>query len=179
MVSNIAYRLHQVRRVATGATASAPELPADAARRLTEPMLHQFRILPAVDQHHLLRTYTLLVEMGAAEDTITAGLIHDVGKACAKCRISLLDRGLHVILSRFAPGPYRRLAAIEATPARVRGLHRLANHAERGALAASQAGYNERVIELVRYHESGGNESDEQLLLLRSADHKAGRGEWQ
>lgn len=175
MVIRLPYRLHQVARIATGAKTREPELPADAANRLTEPMLHQFRVLPAVDQHHLLRTYTLLMEKGADDDTITAGLIHDVGKACAKCRIAVVDRGLHVILSRIAPWPYHRFAAIEVAPAWVRGLHRLANHAGRGALAASQAGYNERVIELVRYHESGGSRDDKQLQLLRVADHVAGR----
>jgi predicted HD phosphohydrolase len=138
-------------------------------------MLHQFRILPAIDQHHLLRTYVLLTEKGADDDTITAGLIHDVGKACAKCRITILDRGLHVILNRIAPWPYRHFASIEAAPARARGLHRLANHAERGALAASKAGYNSRVIELVRHHEIGSKRNDEELRLLRAADHEAGR----
>lgn len=176
MAIRLPYRLRQVARIAAGAKTSEPDLPADVASRLTEPMLHQFRILPAIDQHHLLRTYTLLTETGAADDTITAGLIHDVGKACAKCRITLVDRGLHVILSRIAPWPYRRFASIEAAPALVRGLHRLANHPERGALAASQAGYNERIIELVRYHENDGDRSDDQLRLLRAADHEAGRG---
>jgi hypothetical protein len=176
MPIKLPYRLHQVARIASGAKTSEPELPADAVNRLTDPMLHQFRILPAIDQHHLLRTYALLTEKGANDDTITAGLIHDVGKACANCRITIVDRGLHVILNRIAPGPYRRFASIESAPAPVRGLHRLANHAERGALAASQAGYKARVIELVRYHESGGTRIDEQLQLLRAADHQAGLG---
>lgn len=176
MAFRLPYRLNQAARIAFASHPNEPDLPPDAASRLTEPMLHQFRILPVVDQQHLLRTYRLLVEASAEDDTITAGLIHDVGKACAKCRITVVDRGLHVFLRRVAPWPYRRFAGIETAPALVRGLHRLANHAERGALAAIQAGYNDRVIELVRDHESGGNRNDKQLQLLRAADHEAGRG---
>lgn len=169
------YRLQQVSIYAGNSKGNAPELPADALERLTEPMAHQFRILGASDQEHLLRVYAWLVEHHAADDTITAGLIHDVGKACAKCRITILDRGLHVLLSRFAGPLYRRFARIEAVPEIVRGLHRLANHAERGALAASQAGYNDRVVELIRFHESGGEHTDAQLQLLRQADDLAER----
>lgn len=169
------YRLQQVVRYAHNKTDSAPTLPEGALERLTPPMEHQFRILGIADQEHLIRVYMALVDLGADNDTITAGLIHDVGKACAKCRITVVDRGLHVILSRFAAPLYRRFAAIEVAPTLVRGLHRLANHAERGALAASQAGYNDRVVYLIRHHESGGDTHDPQLHLLRKADDMAER----
>ena len=169
------YRLRQVLHYARPKANHPPVLPAGAKERLTAPMEHQFRILGVADQEHLLRVYTTLQELGADTDTITAGLIHDVGKACAKCRITVVDRGLHVILSRFAGPLYRRFAAIEVAPAPVRGLHRLANHAERGALAAGQAGYNERVVYLVRHHENGGDRRDEQLRILRIADDMAER----
>lgn len=169
------YRLQQVVHYTRNRSGVVPKLSEDALERLSDPMAHQFRILGVADQKHLIRTYTALVELGADDDTITAGLIHDVGKACAKCRITVFDRGLHVILSRFAGPLYRRFAAIETAPAAVRGLHRLANHAERGALAASQAGYNDRVVYLVRHHESGGDLRDQQLQLLRKADDLAER----
>lgn len=170
---SVAYRLNQVRTVLADSRKAAPDLPNDARERLTEPMLHQFRILPVADQRHLLAVHRWLRSRRADDDTVTAGLIHDVGKACAKCRITLLDRGLHVILSRVLPGPYARFASMEMASDRVRGLHRLANHAERGALAAEQAGYSPRVIELVRHHERGGDCSDAQLALLREADRLA------
>lgn len=150
-------------------------LPEDAKNRLTPPMEHQFRILSPADQKHLVNVYVQLVKMNADDDTVTAGLIHDVGKACAKCRITVVDRGLHVILSRFAGPLYRRFAKIEVAPEFARGLHRLANHAERGALAATQAGYNDRVAELIRYHESSGSRDDAQLRMLRYADDTAER----
>lgn len=169
------YRLQQISVYAGSARGDAPELPPDAQKRLSEPMTHQFGILSTADQKHLLRVYTWLLEHRVDDDTITAGLIHDVGKACAKCRITILDRSLHVFLARFASPLYRRFARIETPPGFVRGLHRLANHTERGALAATQAGYNDRVVELIRFHEKGGDENDEQLQLLRQADDLAER----
>lgn len=173
MALRLPYRLQQLSTYAGSSSGTALSLPDDAQERLTAPMEHQFRILDIADQKHLLRVHRWLVEHHADEDTITAGLIHDVGKACAKCRITLVDRGLHVLLSRFAGPLYRRFAKIDIAPGFVRGLHRLANHAERGALAASQAGYNERVVHLIRHHESGGDIHDEQLQLLRRADEMA------
>lgn len=169
------YRLRQVSAYAGSAQGDAPELPPDAQQRLSEPMVHQFRILSTADQKHLIRVYTWLLKHGADDDTITAGLIHDVGKACAKCKITILDRSLHVFLSRFAGPLYRRFARIETAPEFARGLHRLANHTERGALAATQAGYDDRVVDLIRYHEFGGDKNDVQLQLLRRADEMAER----
>lgn len=171
----VPYRLQQVRAYKRSDNSEPPKLPADALQRLSEPMAHQFRLLSTNDQTHLLRVYTWLLEHNADEDTVTAGLIHDVGKACAKCRITLIDRGLHVILTRFAGPIYQKFARLETAPDVVRGLHRLANHAERGALAATQAGYNNRVVELIQFHESGGDRQDEQLRLLRQADDAAER----
>ncbi|MCA9832561.1 MAG: hypothetical protein KC435_01305 [Thermomicrobiales bacterium] len=173
-MSALTYRLHQVCDYADAAHAEPPTIPEDALRRLTEPMLHQFRILPIGDQQHLLFVYKRLVDLGADDDTITAGLIHDVGKACAKCRITMLDRTLHVLLPKIARGPYRQFAQRETAPGWCRGLHRLANHAERGALAAEQAGYNARVITLIRCHEQPGDPADTQMALLHQADNTPG-----
>jgi len=149
-------------------------IPDGALRLLTPPMLHQFRILDPADQTHLLGVYEWLAAHDATIDTLTAGLIHDVGKGCAKCRITILDRGLHVLLGRVLPRPYKRFARMETPPAFLRCLHRLANHPTRGALAAEQAGYNDRVSYLVRFHESGGDPHDSELALLRRSDREAG-----
>ncbi|MCO5219109.1 MAG: hypothetical protein M9909_09795 [Thermomicrobiales bacterium] len=175
MSLSLPYRLRQVRAYSVTSRDTAPTLCADAQHRLTEPMAHQFRILPKGDQRHLVAVYQRLLNETDDDDTITAGLIHDVGKACAKCRITLMDRGFHVILSRIAKGPYRAFATRETAPGWCRGLHRLANHAERGALAAEQAGYNDRVIYLIRCHERGGDPSDTQLALLRRIDDEVWR----
>ena len=173
-MSSVAHRLMQVRDYAADSAAGAPLIPDDALGRLNEPMLHQFRILSVADQKHLLAVYRRLVELGAEDDTITAGLIHDVGKACGRCHISLTDRVLHVILSRVAARPYAAFGQRLTAPAWCRGLHRLAGHPARGARAAEQADYNARVIELIRYHERGGNLHDRELALLRRVDGSTG-----
>lgn len=171
----LSHRFQQVIHYVAMERRSAPDLPPDAFDRLTPPMLHQFRILEVGDQEHLLFAYQWLVDEDADDDTITAGLIHDVGKACAKCHITVIDRAMHVFLTRVANPLYRRFAAIEVPPAWLRSIHRLANHPARGALAAKQAGYNERVADLIRHHESGSDPKDVQAQLLRRADTYAGR----
>lgn len=169
----IRYRVRQVLSHLRANRSAHPALPAEAMSLLNEPMLHQFRTLQPGDQRHLLNVYHFLIDRGAQPDTVTAGLIHDVGKGCMKCRITVLDRTAHVLLSRFLPGPYRAFAGRDDAPERLRGLHRLASHPRRGAIAAQQAGYNERICDLILHHEQGGDSADEELMLLRRADDEA------
>jgi hypothetical protein len=174
--------LHRVRQAISYWRANRsdpPVLPPDALAILNEPMLHQFRILQPGDQRHLINVYRYLVNAGADQDTVIAGLIHDVGKGCMKCRITLLDRTLDVILDALAPGLYRRFGAQDDAPAALRGLHRLASHARRGALAAAQAGYNPRICELILHHDDKTAGNDSSLdLLLRADDEADARDIW-
>lgn len=170
---SIRYRVGQALYYLTSRSGSSLSLPPEAAALLNEPMFQQFRILPAGDQRHLLRVYRYLRSHEADVNTLTAGLIHDVGKACRTCRITLLDRTMHVLLGRYLPGPYAWFAGREEPWRILTGLHRLANHAHRGARAAGLAGYNPRVCSLVRDHESGGDPEDDGLRLLRLADSSA------
>jgi hypothetical protein len=173
----IFYRLQQTFSYLRNARRPAPALPPRADALLLPPMRAQFLMLPSGDQRHLLRVYHYLEAHGANVDTLTAGLIHDVGKACRRCRVTVAHRAAHVLCTRFARGPYRRFAAMENAPDPLRTMHILATHARRGARAAAQAGYNPRVCQLVRDHETGGDPDDAGLRLLRQADARAG-AEW-
>lgn len=169
----LTYRLTQVLDYLRAERDDPPVIPPDAAAVLNEPMLHQFRILQTGDQRHLLRVHRYLVSHAADPDTVVAGLLHDVGKGCMKCRITVIDRAVHVLLSTWARPAYMRWARSDSPSERFRSLHRLANHPARGALAALQAGYNPRISELIRHHERGGDPTDTQLALLREADRMA------
>lgn len=170
---SVTRRLRQVITFARPDAGQPPVLPTDAEGRLTEQMRTQFRILSAADQRHLLAVYENLRAKGADEDTLTAGLIHDIGKACRRCSHNVAQRTAHVLLNRVLPGPYRRFAAMEHVPDVLWSMQVLANHAERGAKAAAQQGYPARVCDLVRTHESGGRDEDPELRLLREADDHA------
>lgn len=171
---SLPYRARQVVYYARTDRQEPPNLPPEIDERFTKAMRIQFQILSSGDQRHLLRVYRYLKANGATEDTMTAGLLHDVGKACRKCDINVMDRCLHVFLNRFLHGPYRMFVRIDSPPQRLLGLHRLANHAHRGAEAARQAGYNERVQWLIEHHERGNGNQDPQITLLRQADDTAG-----
>lgn len=170
----IPYRIRQIIYYARADHQPPPGIELSIGHHLNEIMETQFRILPSGDQRHLLRVYRYLEAHGAEEDTKVAGLLHDVGKACRNCNITIVDRCFHVFLNRFFPGPYRQFARMNQPPNALRSLNRLANHASRGAEAVRQAGYNERVQWLIQYHEKGGGGDDTQLRLLREADNTAG-----
>ncbi len=170
---SVSSRLRQAVTFARPNAGHPPVLPADADARLTEQMHAQFRILSNADQRHLLAVYEYLRASEADDDTVTAGLIHDVGKACRRCSHNVAQRTAHVMLNRILPVPYRRFAAMEHVPDALWSMQVLANHAERGAKAAAQQGYSDRVCELIRTHESGGRDDDPALRLLRDADDRA------
>lgn len=171
----LAYRVRQLVFYCGANGQQPPALPDEARLRLTGQMTAQFSMLPSGDQYHLLSVFNYLNAAGAQDDTITVGLILDVGKACPTSRITVVDRALHVLCTRFLPGPYARFASLEAPSGRWLGLHRLANHAERGAAMAARSGYNDRICRLILHHEKRHHafESDPELMLLREADDAA------
>ena len=113
------------------------------------------------DQQHAERTAAILRSLGADEDLVTAGLLHDIAKS-AETR--LWQRVAGVLLSA-APPLRARLARGDGT------LGRYLDHARRGAEEARRRGASERVVRLVARHHDAP-ESEDELLLCR-ADHEA------
>ncbi|MGH2378483.1 MAG: HD domain-containing protein [Candidatus Limnocylindria bacterium] len=114
------------------------------------------------DERHAERTAEALRALGADEELVTAGLLHDVAKP-AETR--LWHRIAGVLLERFAPALRRRLARGSGT------LGRYLEHPRLGAEEARRRGASERVIRLIaRHHERP--ETDDERLLQR-ADREA------
>jgi hypothetical protein len=136
---------------------AAPDQPVvlspHLATLLNDGILDAFRTLPAADQAHLVSVATQLVDVGWDDDVVTAGLLHDIGKAAPGARITVVDRGLWVILKRIWPSWAEALAGRETQPHIGSGLWALARHPESGAAMLAAAGYNYRVCWLVRHHE--------------------------
>ena len=122
----------------------------------------RFVVAQEGDARHAERTAALLRELGADEEVILAGLLHDRGKP-ADTR--LWHRIAGVLLGRLVPRVRERLSHGESTFARY------LDHARRGAAQAQIEGRSERVVRLIARHHESPRDEDERLLAR--ADREA------
>jgi putative nucleotidyltransferase with HDIG domain len=116
----------------------------------------------AADVRHAERTAEILRALGADEELVTAGLLHDIAKPSTT---QLWHRVAGVLLARAAPRVRRELARGDSTFARY------LDHARLGAEAARRQGASDRVVFLIAGHH-GPPQSDDARLLAR-ADREA------
>jgi putative nucleotidyltransferase with HDIG domain len=116
----------------------------------------------AADARHAERTAEILRALGADEELVTAGLLHDIAKPPTT---QLWHRVAGVLIARIAPGVRRELARGNSTFARY------LDHARLGAEEARRRGASDRVVFLIAGHHSPPR-SDDARLLAR-ADHEA------
>jgi putative nucleotidyltransferase with HDIG domain len=114
------------------------------------------------DARHAERTAAVLRELGADEELILAGLLHDRGKPGDT---RLWHRIAGVLLARLVPRVRGRLSRGESTFARY------LDHARRGAAQARIEGRSERVVRLIARHHEPPRDEDEHLLAR--ADREA------
>lgn len=142
---------------------------------LTSPELALFQKLPVPDQNHSLRVLENLEAKGETDpDLLKAALLHDIGKT--RHPLSRWERVFSVLLEGFFPDT--AAAWGQKDP---RGIQRplvvVHQHPIWGAELAQQAGSSQRVVWLIRYHQSedltglldqGGVES---LMKLQEVDN--------
>lgn len=116
----------------------------------------------AGDVRHAERTAEILRSLGADEELVQAGLLHDIAKPPTT---QVWHRIAGVLLARFAPRVRRELARGDSTFARY------LDHARLGADEARRRGASDRVVFLIAGHHSPPR-SDDAWLLAR-ADHEA------
>ena len=116
----------------------------------------------SADARHAERTAEILRALGADEELITAGLLHDIAKPAGT---RLWHRVAGVLLARFAPRVRRELARGHSTFARY------LDHARLGAAEARRQGASDRVVFLIAGHHSPPRGADARLLAR--ADHEA------
>ena len=122
----------------------------------------RFVVAQEGDARHAERTAAVLRELGADEELILAGLLHDRGKP-ADTR--LWHRVAGVLLARLAPGLRGRIANGDSMFARY------LDHARRGAAQAQIEGRSARVVSLIARHHEPPRDADERLLAR--ADREA------
>jgi putative nucleotidyltransferase with HDIG domain len=116
----------------------------------------------AADARHAERTAEILRTLGADEELMSAGILHDIAKPPAT---RLWHRIAGVLLARLAPRVRREFARGDSTFARY------LDHARLGAEEARRQGASDRVVFLIAGHHSPP-QSDDARLLAR-ADHEA------
>lgn len=114
------------------------------------------------DERHARRTADALRRMGADEELVTAGLLHDIAKP-RETRI--WHRVAAVLLEALAPRVRARLASGDGTFARY------LDHARYGAEEARRRGASERVVRLIARHHDRPAGEDERML--HAADREA------
>ncbi|HEY8824247.1 MAG TPA: HD domain-containing protein [Candidatus Limnocylindria bacterium] len=113
------------------------------------------------DDRHAAETARILRHLGADEELVVAGILHDN----AKPPNTLLWHRVAGVLLEFTPHVRERLAAGDSTFARY------LDHARRGAELARNDGASERVVRLIARHHRRPVTEDERLLAR--ADREA------
>ncbi len=143
-----------------------------ATQTLSPAGLALFRRMSAADRAHSLRVHAWLRARGHdAPALLAAGLLHDCGKAAA--RLAVWQRTLKVILRKFAPGLWHKLAAPASPPNWRYPFFVLAEHTRIGAEWAQQAGCAQDVVWLIAHHEDiilPDHPASPWLQLLQDAD---------
>ncbi len=119
---------------------------------LAPEALALFQAMSTADRAHSLRVFHWLQQQGHEQpDLLTAGLIHDCGKAATN--LSVWQRTLKVLLKKLAPRWWQTLSA-QAAPDHWRyPFYILAEHARIGAEWAADAGCSEITCWLIANHE--------------------------
>jgi putative nucleotidyltransferase with HDIG domain len=113
------------------------------------------------DDRHATETARILRHLGADEELVVAGILHDAAKPAN----TLLWHRVAGVLLDFTPRVRARLAGGDSTFARY------LDHARRGAELARDDGASERVVRLIARHHRRPV-TDEERLLAR-ADREA------
>ena len=113
------------------------------------------------DDRHASETARILRQLGADEELVVAGILHDAAKPAN----TLLWHRVAGVLLELTPRVRARLATGETTFARY------LDHARRGAELARDDGASERVVRLIARHHQTPVTHDEKLLA--QADREA------
>ena len=128
---------------------------------LPPPLFDLFTQMQPFEQAHAIRVMEGMHSSGYKdEDVLIAALLHDVGKV--KHPIRPWERALAVLANRLLPDKFLQRRQGEARGIR-KGIVVAANHAAWGADLAAASGANQRVVWLIRYH-------DTDLALIEGQD---------
>lgn len=130
----------------------SPDGLARAQAVLPPELFDLFSQLQPFEQAHSIRVYDGLIALGHDDpDLLTAGLLHDVGKA--RVPLNPWERAVAVAARKVLPAKIKQWQRGEPKGLRV-GIVVAARHAEWGAEMAAEAGAGERLVRLIRNHDA-------------------------
>jgi len=112
------------------------------------------------DDRHATETARILRQLGADEELVVAGLLHDAAKPVN----TLLWHRIAGVLLELTPRVRGRLASGDSTFARY------LDHARRGAELAREDGASERVVRLIARHHRRPVTQEERLLARADSE---------
>jgi len=136
---------------------------------LTPEAATTFATLSSGDQQHALAVAQRLEANRSPSTLVTAGLLHDIGKAVPGVSVRISDRVAKVLLSKVAPNRLALMASWERPRWPLGGLWVLSRHARYGGELVRRWGYPERIAWLVEHHEDD-EITDGELALLMAVD---------
>ncbi len=147
-----------------------PSVDSTLKELLTPQQWHLVERLAPADRDHLLRVHQSLVREGVTDQNLLlAGLLHDVGKADERARVTLFHRALNVLVGRVSRGLLERIANPNGGWI-AHGTYLTLNHARLGADLARHAGASDRTCWLIAHHDDGTISGDGDLQLLQEID---------
>jgi hypothetical protein len=167
-VTQARYRIAQGVRHLTDR--EVPRIDATLRELLTPELWELLERLSPADRDHLLRVHQSLIREGVTDqDLLLAGLLHDVGKADDRGRVTLFHRTLKVLVGAISRPLLERIADLDGGWI-AHGTYLSLYHAELGATFARQAGASDRACWLITHHDDGTISSDSDLRLLQEID---------
>jgi hypothetical protein len=164
------YRILQTLRQVT--SWDDPEVDSSIRTLLNAEQWRLVQRLSPADRRHLLTVHRELVRQGFTDPhLLRAALLHDIGKADDRGRVTLAHRIMKVALRWSMPGVLSYMAR-ENRGWLAHGLHLALHHPGLGANRARLTGASERTCWLIAHHHDDTIRGDQALEALRTIDEK-------
>lgn len=149
-----------------------PSIDATLRELLTPEQWNLVSRLAPADRAHLLRVHQAMIQKGVTDQNLLlAGLLHDVGKADDRGRVTLFHRTLTVLTGSLSRSLLHRTARRNGGWI-AHGMYLALHHPALGAELVRKTGASERTCWFIAHHDDGTIPEDCSLRVLQAIDAK-------